>query len=373
MTLSGWAAPEARRHAEAAWALTQSFTDAAQSMRILWVLYVHHLNLGHIRESFNWAAELIRLGESTRSEDMSLTGYMAAVMSHYWSGNFEEVERQADLIDARYDSVRHRGVADLTTFDPREVGLSYRARAQMALGFLDQALETAQRAVAHARQRGHPADVCYALLHTGIVQGELGDTTQHAASVAELERLALDHGLSFYVDVVAPMQHARLALDSSLLQDAEAGFRYAIDQWRRAGEGIALPGLYALHASSAALLGKHELSISSLDEALRQIAIPGWEERCHEAAVLGTKGWVLSLTGDVMGAERHYLASLDVARQQQAKFFELRTAARYARLLKDQNRATEALAVLEPVYGWFTEGFDTKDLKEARTLLEELS
>jgi len=82
---------------------------------------------------------------------------------------------------------------------------------------------------------------------------------------------------------------------------------------------------------------------------------------------------VLSLKGDLEGAERNYLASLDWARKQQAKSWELRTATSYARLMSDQGRIREAYDLLEPIYGWFTEGFGTTDLKEAKALLDQLT
>ena len=78
------------------------------------------------------------------------------------------------------------------------------------------------------------------------------------------------------------------------------------------------------------------------------------------------------MKGDLEAAERAHIASLDWARQQQAKSWELRTATSYARLLRDQGRVGEAHEVLAPVYGWFTEGFGTKDLKDAKALLDEL-
>jgi hypothetical protein len=109
-----------------------------------------------------------------------------------------------------------------------------------------------------------------------------------------------------------------------------------------------------------------------LEDALEQVNRPGWEERCHAAEILRIKGWVLSLKGDSPGAEQNYRASLDVARQQQAKSWELRTATSYAQWLKDQGRCTEALELLQPVYDWFTEGRDTKDHIEAAALLREL-
>jgi predicted ATPase len=91
------------------------------------------------------------------------------------------------------------------------------------------------------------------------------------------------------------------------------------------------------------------------------------------AETLRIKGWILALEGESEAAERAYIASLDWARTQQAKSWELRTATSYARLMRDQGRVGEAHDLLAPVYGWFTEGLATKDLKEAKALLDELA
>jgi predicted ATPase len=120
-------------------------------------------------------------------------------------------------------------------------------------------------------------------------------------------------------------------------------------------------------------LGDLERALALIGEAIEQIERPGWEERQYYAEALRVKGWLLSLKGDPGAAERAYLASLDWARTQQAKSWELRTATSYARLLREQGRVGEAYELLAPVYGWFTEGFATKDLKDAKTLLDELA
>ena len=106
---------------------------------------------------------------------------------------------------------------------------------------------------------------------------------------------------------------------------------------------------------------------------LEQISRPGWQERGHLAEILRLKGWMLSLKGDFAGAEKNYLASLDWAREQQAKSWELRTATSLARLWQAQRKRKEAYDLLAPVYSWFTEGFDTKDLIEAKALIAELT
>jgi predicted ATPase len=105
---------------------------------------------------------------------------------------------------------------------------------------------------------------------------------------------------------------------------------------------------------------------------LPKVERPGWEERLHYAELLRLKGWMLSRKGDVEGAEKNYLASLAWARQQTAKSWELRTSISLAKLWQNQGKRKEALDLFAPVYTWFTEGFDTKDLKEARVLFEDL-
>jgi predicted ATPase len=125
-------------------------------------------------------------------------------------------------------------------------------------------------------------------------------------------------------------------------------------------------------ARGEAQSGALEAALATIDRALEQIERPGWEERCHLAEVLRIKGWILSLRGDVDGAQDCYLKSLAWACEQQAKSWELRTSTSLARLWRAQGRREEAYELLNRVYAWFTEGFDTKDLKEASGLLEQL-
>jgi predicted ATPase len=121
-----------------------------------------------------------------------------------------------------------------------------------------------------------------------------------------------------------------------------------------------------------ALTGDLDNALRLLEEQIIQIERPGWEERMSYAELLRLKGWVLSLKGDPEGAVQNFLASLDWARRQQAKSWELRTAMSLARLWQSHGKRQEAYELLAPVYDWFTEGFDAPDLTEAKALLEEL-
>jgi predicted ATPase len=110
-----------------------------------------------------------------------------------------------------------------------------------------------------------------------------------------------------------------------------------------------------------------------LEECLGQIERPGWHERVWLAEILRLKGWVLMRQGRRIEAEAQLRASIDCARRQQARSWELRSSKTLAELLIKCGQRDAARQLLEPIYDWFTEGFDTLDLKEAKALLDELA
>lgn len=146
----------------------------------------------------------------------------------------------------------------------------------------------------------------------------------------------------------------------------------ALAFWDASGGGIVIPYFKLILAERLAQQGDVQGALELIDESIAQIERPGWDERYCYAEVLRIKGWLLSCQGDVAGAERYYGASIDQARQQHAKSWELRSASSYARLLREQGRVKDARDLLAPVYGWFTEGFKTRDLREAKALLDLL-
>ena len=146
-----------------------------------------------------------------------------------------------------------------------------------------------------------------------------------------------------------------------------------MEKWNATGSGVWMPYFRAVLAEGLALSGDLEGGLSLIEESLTQIARPGWEERAHLAEVLRLKGWMLQQQGKLAAAEENYLASLEVAREQKAKSWELRTSTSLARLWQSQGKRNEARGRLAPIYNWFTEGFAAKDLIEAKALIEELT
>ena len=189
----------------------------------------------------------------------------------------------------------------------------------------------------------------------------------------EAERLGRAHILPVISDVLAQIYKGIAWLRAGRLAEGIPQLRGAMERWNTAGGELNMPYLRAVLAEGLALSGDLEGGLSLIEESLSQIARPGWEERCHLAEVLRLKGWMLQRQGKLAAAEENYLASLNVAREQQAKSWELRTSTSLARLWQSQGKRKEAHDLLAPVYNWFTEGFDTKDLIEAKALLEELA
>ena len=118
--------------------------------------------------------------------------------------------------------------------------------------------------------------------------------------------------------------------------------------------------------------GSFQVALQLIDESLEQIERPGWQERVDLAEVLRLKGWMLMRQGRGEESETQLRASIDCARQQQAKSWELRSSTTLAELLVERGQRDAARELLAPIYNWFTEGFGTKDLKEAKALLEQL-
>jgi predicted ATPase len=143
--------------------------------------------------------------------------------------------------------------------------------------------------------------------------------------------------------------------------------------WEAGIGRAACPYFRSVLAEGVAKLGNLDGALHLIDEVIADIERPDRQERHYYAETLRIKGWLLSIKGDQGGAERAHIASLDWARTQQAKSWELRTATSYARLMREHGRVREACDLLAPVYGWFTEGFGTKDLKDAKALLDELA
>jgi predicted ATPase len=271
-----------------------------------------------------------------------------------------------------YNTEKHRHVAEILYGDPKtQVGI-YGSISTWMLGYPDRALRLSDEKDAHARRRGHSFDLGFALYlgaHEYDHRRELEDYRKRAE---ECEWLGREHSLPVLSAVFAPVLYGQALILKGKPVEGIAPVKAGIAVWEASGGKMRLPILKSRLAEAMALTGDLDNAVRLIDEQIAQVERPGWEERYFYAEVLRLKGWMLSLKGDPEGAEQNFLASLTWARRQQAKSWELRTSMSLARLWQSQGKRQEAYELLAPVYDWFTEGFDTPDLKDAKALLDEL-
>ncbi len=240
------------------------------------------------------------------------------------------------------------------------------------LGYPDQALAKIREARALERELSHPfsqANVaCFAaILH--LYRREYRAALEEAEA---LTALSSEHGFFFHSAIGTLCRAEALALLGQL-DEGIAGMRAALDANRTSGLEWGASQPLAVLAQALGNAGQVEEGLAVLAEAQAFVARTG--ERFHEAELHRIQGDLLLAlpTPDPAHAEVAFREALEVARRQSARSWELRAATSLARLLRDQDRSDEACAVLQPVYDWFTEGFDTAGLKDAKALLEELA
>jgi predicted ATPase len=243
------------------------------------------------------------------------------------------------------------------------------ARLSMCLGFPAQASALSNAAVSGARRLVHPPSLAASLTIGALLLSLVRDHAALDERADELIAVATEQGFpqwraqgTIYRGWVR-VKNGDVTEGISLLRSGSATYRATgAEQW--------MPYYIALLAGACEIAGQVEEAATQLDNALQIVERRG--DRCLAAELNRQKGQMLLRQGHTEAAEELYHKALSIAREQEAKLWELRAAMSFARLRRDQGRHTEARDLLAPVYGWFTEGFGTPDLKEAKALLDEL-
>jgi tetratricopeptide (TPR) repeat protein len=372
LALKGPATPEVWTSLHPALDLAKSLGRDDALVPILWGLTINVFTQGRVTESLPRVEEMVDIAQATGNADLLVTGHALASLYYCWAGEPTTVLEHADKVLSLYDDGKHRHLADLLNHDPKSLALVCKSISSWTLGYPDLALRLGREKDAHARRRGHPFDLGWSLCtgaHEFDHRCELEDLRRRAD---EVERLGHENSMPLQWAMCAPISYGQAVILRGKPAEGIALLRSGISVWEATGGKQRSPTYKACLAEGMARTGSLDDAVRLIDEVIVQIERPGWEERLYYAEVLRLKGWMLSLKGDLEGAEREFLASLDWARRQQAKMWELRTSTSLARLWQSQDKRHEAYELLAPVYGWFTEGFDTKDLQDAKSLLAEL-
>jgi predicted ATPase len=318
------------------------------------------------------AAQLLVLAEKQRATVPLMIGHRLMGQSLLLKGDIAEGRAHLDQAIALYDPAEHRPLAMRFGQDVGVVALSFRSFALWLLGYPEAALRDTDDALKNAREMGQAATLMYALAHAAIPYTLCGNRAAAAAHAQELVALAEEKGAPFWKAFGMMNQGSVLAL-AGKASDATEMLISGIAAWRATGATVWLPLFLPHFARAHAELGQFEEAWRCIGEAMT--AAETTKEKCCEAEIHRTAGEIalMSPAPDVAKAQAHFERALAVARYQRAKSWELRAAMSMARLWRNQGKPQQARELLAPVYGWFTEGFDTLDLKEAKALLDELA
>lgn len=366
----GWGHPELSAVMEPAWSLAHRRKHRQGYLPILNALWVHYLCIDRLAVSLRWAEKLLEVGAETQDDNLVIVGHRAVSGSAFWQGRFDVAKAHGDRLQAMYDAEKHWHVAQLTNTDPLTGESIYRAQYLWIIGYPDQAVAASNERDDHARRRNHPFDLAFSLTLGAQAFDFLSEPEELLRRATEADVVGRRFGVSLFFEVMAEISQGVAWLRAGRYADSAMRLDRAITRLAATGHRIWIAYLRALQAEALAQSGNVEAAQALLDESIARIE--AGEERCHYAEVLRLKGWLLERQGRRDEAEERLAAAIAVAQAQGAKSWELRATTTLARLLAERGDHARAFDVLDAIYGWFTEGFATRDLREASALLDEL-
>jgi predicted ATPase len=349
--------------------LCQQVGDTPQLFRVLrglWLFY--NVRAAH-QTAWELGEQCLRWAQQVQDPALLLEAHRPLGITSFCLGEIVSARAHLEQGIALYDPQRHRSHAFLYSIDPGMACCAYAAWALWLLGYAGQALQRSQEAILLAQE--HPLSLAQALSWTAWLH-QLRREPQAAQERAEkVMALCSEQRFPYFLAWGTILQGWALAAQGQ----GGAGIaqmRQGLAAHRATGAEEHRPFFLALLAEAHGRAGQVEEGLSVLTEALAAVNKTG--ERVYEAELYRLKGELLQKQATAMGAvEECFRQAVSVARQQSAKSLELRAVMSLSRLLKAQGQTTEARQMLTEIYAWFTEGFDTADLQEAKALLEALT
>jgi class 3 adenylate cyclase/tetratricopeptide (TPR) repeat protein len=378
MLTKGYGAPEVERAYSRARELYQQVGESPQFFPMLFGLWAFHRVKAEYSTARELGEQLVSLAETAQDPALLVEAHAAHGDTLSFSGELVLAREHLEQAITLYDSRRDRSHAFIYGQDPGVHSLSYATLTLWLLGYPDQARKRSLEALALAQELSHAFSLAFALIHvvhTHRFTREVEATQQQAK---ELHVLSSEQRFPLPLAFATAHQGWALA-EQGLEKEGIIQIRQAIDIWNATGATLFFkPFLFAMLAEAQAKAQLPEEGLSMLAEALAIVNKTG--ERFWEAELYRLKG-ELTLQSQVRGsqskvqdeAEECFRRAIDIARRQSAKSLELRAVMSLARLQWHYGKKVEAGQMLADTYGWFTEGFNTADLKEAKALLDELS
>ncbi len=370
--LRGWAASEIDANSAAILRLATSQHNTRSLILGLWWMWTSTITQGRIADSLPFAERLLTEGRETGDLDLQIFGHATLMVPRFFMGQLAEAREHLDRVLALYDPQRAEQWIQLTGHDLRTFVEVYGCQLIWMQGHPDQAQQMSDRSGTHARSVGHAFNLVWALTFNAYTFVYRREPDRLLERLDEVDRLAREQGIAFIYQVSTPQASGLAHLHAGRPQDAVRVLRTGIESWTSRGGHVRVPFLKSALAEALALQGDFDTALNLIDECIEQIERPAWQERLWLPEILRLKGWMLMRQGRDDEAEVALRESLKTATTQQARSWELRSATTLATLLVRRGQRDDARALLMPVLGWFTEGFETRDLADARALLKAL-
>jgi predicted ATPase len=375
----GYAAPEVLQAYERARGLCQQVGDTPQRFQVLRELWYFYLLRMELRTARELGEQLLTLAQHVGDPALLLEAHYALGNTLNYLGELASAQAHFAQGIALYDPEQHWSHAARYGQDPGVACRAYAAATLWWLGYPDQALQRSHEALTLAREPAHPYSLGFALffaamLHQFRREWPLTQERAEAAIALSAEQGFVHWGAGGTIlwGWALAERYAEPVAGQEQEEEGMARMHQGLAAWQATGPEAVRPYFLALLAMASAKVGQLEEGFTRLDEAL---AVAHDRGECRwEAELYRLKGEVLL----VHAAEHHteaetcFRQALVIARRQEAKSWELRAALGLARLGQRQGKRNAAHAWLAPIYGWFTEGFDTADLQEAKALSDEL-
>ena len=373
VAVKGFAAPEAERAYTRARELCERLGDPLELFSALLGLWGTHLIRGELQKAYELAEQFRRRAQSGHDLVPLMYAQMQRGNTSYFMGEFLSARERLENAITLYDTERHRPLA--SRYGGADAGvtcLSYTAEILWQLGYPDQALKRGNETLALAQTLSHPFSLAFAR-QSIVVLRQLRREARGAQEAAEgVIALCAEHG--FHSNLAKATSVCGWAMaEQGRYEEGIAHIEEGLAALRAIGAEVWRPHLLCLLAEACRKTSRLDAALSALTEALA--AADEHENRHYEAEMHRLKGELLLKQNDSNAAEAQncFERAIGIARKQSAKSWELRATMSLARLLAKQDRRDEARTMLAAIYGWFTEGFNTVDLKDAKSLLDELT
>ena len=322
-------------------------------------------DLGHAGETANWLMALAM--DSTVPMRTVIANY-AAGSTMFFRGELQRARAHFEHAASLYLPADHAALDSSFVSDPGVISLAHGALTLWRLGLPDQALSTCDRAVALAREIAHPSSLAHALFHAAEIRQFRGDFAGAIEMATGSIELSASSGLSYWLGLATAARGAAL-VRTNHFETGIAEVMKGVEIFHSTGTDLDLTYAMRIVAEASLVVSRPEEALAAVDRSLAAVESSNVRLEQPELERLRGEAILMRSSNGSEEAEDCFKRSLEVARRQNAKSWELRTAMSLTRLLRQQGRGSESGATLAEIYGWFTEGFDTADLRDAKVLL----